>query len=150
MHGDDPRTFLEETHRFPELGRMVRFHPAVRHALARLGGRQIVFSNAPRSYVNSVLRHCGLDRSFDAVYSIEDSGYLGKPSVRSFQVLLRNHDLDPHRCALVDDVLSNVLAAKRLGLSTVWVTRQTRHAPGVDLRVPSILDLPRLAFRHAA
>jgi putative hydrolase of the HAD superfamily len=146
-HGTDPREFLRETHVFPELAGMVVHDNALRHALARLGGRKLVFSNAPRHYVAEVLRAIGLGRYFEAVYSIEDARYRGKPALHGFHMLLRKHDLDPHRCAFVDDILDNLRAAHRLGMSTVWVSRSSRRLPFVDLRVASVVDLPRLVFR---
>jgi putative hydrolase of the HAD superfamily len=146
-HGTDPREFLRETHVFPELAAMVVHENALRHALARLGGRKLVFSNAPRHYVAEVLRAIGLGRYFEAVYSIEDARYRGKPALHGFHMLLRKHDLDPHRCAFVDDILDNLRAAHRLGMSTVWVSRSSRRLPFVDLRVASVVDLPRLVFR---
>jgi putative hydrolase of the HAD superfamily len=62
-------------------------------------------------------------------------------------VLLRKHNLDPHRCALVDDILENLRTAHRLGMSTVWVSRSRRRVPFVDLRISSVVELPRLVFR---
>ena len=147
-HGTDPRRFLAETHVFPELAGMVVRENALKHALARLPGRKLVFSNAPRAYVEGVLRTLRLGRFFDAVYTIEDTGYRGKPSLHGFHVLLRNHDLDPHRCAFIDDMLENLRAAHRLGMSTVWVSATRRRVPYVDLRVRSITELPRLVFRY--
>jgi putative hydrolase of the HAD superfamily len=148
-YGDDPRRFLLETHQFPELAGMVEHENALRHALARLGGRKLIFSNAPRHYVEQVLRAIGVGRWFDAVYTIEDARYQGKPALRGFHVLLRNHDLDPHRCALIDDSLENLRAARRLGMSTVWVSPRARRVPYVDVRVASVLELPRRVFRLA-
>ncbi len=146
-HGTDPREFLRETHVFPELAGMVVHENTLRHALARLGGRKLVFSNAPRHYVAEVLRAMGLGRYFEAVYSIEDARYRGKPALHGFHMLLRKHHLDPHRCAFVDDIPDNLRAAHRLGMSTVWVSRSSRRLPFVDLRVASVIDLPRLVFR---
>ena len=142
-YGTDPRRFLAETHVFPELGDMVVHENALRHALARLGGRKLMFSNAPRHYVEQVLDALGVGRFFDAVYTIEDTGYRGKPALRGFHVLLRKHALDPHRCAFVDDVLDNLRTAHRLGMSTVWVTRARRRVPFVDVSVASVTELPR-------
>jgi putative hydrolase of the HAD superfamily len=142
-HGTDPRHFLAETHVFPELADMVVRENALKHALARLGGTRLVFSNAPRHYVEEVLRAIRLRRFFDAVYTIEDTGYRGKPHVWGFHRLLRAHDLDPHRCALIDDILDNLRAAHRLGMSTVWVSPVGRRAPYVDLRIASVTELPR-------
>ena len=145
-HGADPRHFLRETHVFPELADMVVRENALKHALARLGGTKLVFSNAPRHYVEEVLRAIGLGRYFDGVYTIEDARYRGKPALHGFHFLLRKHHLDPHRCAFVDDALENLRAAHRLGMATVWVSRERRRVPYVDLRVASVLELPRLVF----
>ena len=147
-HGEDPRRFLAETHVFPELAEMVVRENALRHALLRLAGTKLVFSNAPRAYVQGVLRTLGLARFFAAVYTIEDTGYRGKPALHGFHVLLRKHDLDPHRCVFVDDMLENLRAAHRLGMSTVWVSRARRRVSYVDLRVATITQLPRLVFRY--
>jgi putative hydrolase of the HAD superfamily len=146
-HGTDPRHFLAETHVFPELAGMVVRENALKHALARLAGTKLVFSNAPRHYVEEVLRALGVGRFFDAVYTIEDARFRGKPALHGFRRLLRNHDLAPHRCAFVDDVLENLRTAHRLGMSTVWVSESKRRAPFVDLRITSVVELPRLVFR---
>jgi putative hydrolase of the HAD superfamily len=146
-HGTHPRQFLAETHVFPELADLVVHENALKHALERLGGMKLVFSNAPRQYVHAVLRAIGLARYFDAVYSIEDARYRGKPALHGFHVLLRKHNLDPHRCAFVDDVLENLRTAHRLGMSTVWVSKAMRRVSFVDLRIASVVELPRLVFR---
>ena len=146
--GTDPRRFLAETHVFPELADIVVHENALKHALARLGGMKLVFSNAPRQYVHGVLRAIGLARYFDGVYAIEDARFRGKPALHGFHVLLRNHDLDAGRCAFVDDALENLRTAHRLGMSTVWVSRRKRRVPFVDLRVASVIELPRLVFRY--
>ena len=148
-HGEDPKKFIRETHQFPELDAMVVGENTLRHALARLPGRRLVFSNAPRHYVEEVLRSLGVRRFFDAVYTIESTRYKPKPAFQGFRVLLRAHDLDARRCALVDDMLENLRAAKRLGMATVWVSAEARRVPFVDLRVKSVTQLPRLVLRHA-
>ncbi len=148
-YGTDPREFLRATHQFPELADMVVHENALRHALARLPGRKIIYSNAPRHYVDEVVRRLGVARYFDAVYSIENTRYLGKPSLAAFRMLLRKHHLHPARCALVDDMLENLRTAKRLGMATVWVSREKKSVPYVDLRVSSVTQLPGLVFRYA-
>jgi len=142
-HGVHPRHFLAETHVFPELADLVIRENALQHALERLGGTKLVFSNAPRHYVGQVLKAIGLERYFDAVYAIEDARYRGKPALHGFHRLLRTHNLDPHRCAFVDDMLDNLRTAHRLGMSTVWVSAARRRVPYVDVRVASVTELPR-------
>jgi len=149
-HGVHPREFLAETHVFPELADMVEHENALKHALRLLGGTKLVFSNAPRHYVEQVLRAIGLDRYFDGVYSIEDARYRGKPALHGFHYLLRKHHLDPHRCAFIDDALENLRTAHRLGMSTVWVSSERRRVPYIDLRIGSVTELPRLVFRGSS
>ena len=142
-HGVHPRHFLAETHVFPELADLVVRENALKHALERLGGTKLVFSNAPRRYVGQVLQAIGLERYFDAVYAIEDARYRGKPALHGFHFLLRKHNLDPHRCAFVDDMLENLRTAHRLGLSTVWVSAVRKRVAYVDVRISSVTELPR-------
>jgi putative hydrolase of the HAD superfamily len=142
-HGIQPRHFLAETHVFPELADLVVRENALKHALERLGGTKIIFSNAPRHYVGQVLDAIGLGRYFDGVYAIEDARYRGKPALHGFHYLLRKHNLDPHRCAMVDDMLENLRTAHRLGMSTVWVSTLRRRVPYVDVRISSVTELPR-------
>lgn len=148
-HGTSPAEFLRATHQFPELADMVVHENAVRHALARLPGRKIIYSNAPRQYVDEVVRTLGVARYFDAVYSIENTRYRGKPSIAGFRMLLRKHHLAPRRCALVDDMLENLRTAKRLGMATVWVSREKKNVSYVDLRISSVTQLPGLVFRYS-
>ena len=142
-HGVHPRQFLAETHVFPELADQVVHENALKHALERLEGTKLVFSNAPRHYVWQVLKAIGLWRYFDGVYAIEDARYRGKPALHGFRYLLRKHNLDARRCAMVDDMLENLRTAHRLGMSTVWISDVRRNVPFVDVRISSVTELPR-------
>lgn len=142
-HDTDPRHFLWHTHQFPDLARMVVAHPALRHVLRRLPGRKIVFSNAPRHYAEAVLGVIGVRPQFDRVYSIEQMRFRPKPDIRAFLRLLREERLDPQRCVMVEDCLQNLRPARSLGMRTVWVNRVARCPAYVDLRIESVVDLPR-------
>ena len=39
------------------------------------------------------------------------------------------------------------MAAKRLGMRTVWVTGETRNPPCVDVKVRNVMELPRALHR---
>lgn len=148
-YGTDPRKFIRETHRFEDYASRVVHDNALRHALQRLPGRKLVFSNAPRHYVDGVLEAIGIRRFFSGIYTIEDTRYRPKPALHGFHVLLRAHKLDPHRCCFIDDALENLHSAKRLGLETVWISPGMPRPRYVDARISSVLELPRLAFRNA-
>jgi putative hydrolase of the HAD superfamily len=143
-HGTDPGHFLRETHALPDLSNMVVYERGLAAMLRRLPGRKLVLSNAPRHYASAVLQMMGVESHFDALHCIESTGYQPKPSLAAFQSLLRAHRLIATRCVMVEDSRQNLRPAKRLGMKTVWVTREA-HAPAyVDVKTASVLALPRL------
>ena len=146
-HGTDPEHFLRETHAFPDLSGMVVFERGLAAMLRRLPGRKLVLSNAPRAYALAVLQMMGVDSQFDAVHCIESAGYQPKPSLAAFRSLLRAHGLIASRCIMVEDSRENLRSAKRLGMKTVWITREPRAPAYVDVKIASVLALPRLLGR---
>jgi putative hydrolase of the HAD superfamily len=141
-HGTDPNHFLQETHQFPDLKRMVVFQKATLHALRQLPGKKILFSNAPRHYTDAILELTGLASCFSAIYSVENLRFRPKPMLAGFLALLRAEHLDPTRCIMVEDSLPNLVTAKKLGMKTVWVSAGLRHSPFVDVKIKSVLALP--------
>ena len=139
----DPAHFLRETHRFPDLERLIAFEKPVRHALQRLPGRKLLFTNAPLAYAETVLGLTGLDSLFAAVYSVESLNFQPKPMLAAYRNLLRVERLSPRRCIMVEDSLANLVTAKTLGMKTVWVSTGLRDSPSVDVKVRSVRELPR-------
>ena len=146
-HDVDPRHFLQETHRFPELRLMVLRHPLLRSVLIRLPGRKLVFSNSPVHYSLAVLGILRVADLFDDVFSIEHTGYRPKPDRRGFLRLLRKHRLRPGRCVMVEDSLANLKTAKRLGMRTVWVGPAAKAPAHVDVSIRHVAHLPRMLAR---
>jgi putative hydrolase of the HAD superfamily len=142
-HGTDPHHFLWQTHQFPELRRMVVADRAALAAIRRLPGRKILFSNAPVHYAEAVVALIGLRSWFDALYAIEHVRFAPKPSPLAFRRLLRAARVIPERAVMVEDTLANLRTAKRLGMKTVWVTREARSPSWVDVRVTSVGALRR-------
>jgi len=142
-HGTDPQHFLHHTHQFPNLEDIVLTERGLRAMLSRLPGRKIIFSNAPLHYTEAVLAIAGIRRCFDTVYTVERLRFQPKPAVSGFIHLLRNEGLDPRSCIMVEDTLPNLKTAKRLGMKTVWVSACTRQPPYADVRVASVIDLPK-------
>jgi len=146
-HAIDPHHFLRETHRFPDLARMVVFEKSLLHALRRLPGRKILFSNAPRAYTEAVIQLTGLNRCLDAIYTVESLKFRPKPMRQGFHALLRKEGLDARRCIMVEDSLANLVTAKKLGMKTVWVSTGSRQSPYVDVKLSSVRQLPQRCAR---
>lgn len=146
-HGVDPHHFLAQTHDFlPELPRMLVHEPALRHVLKRLPGRKIIFSNAPRAYVEAVIKLLGIRPLVDDVWTIERLRFTPKPHRAAFRRLLQHEHLDPRRCILVEDTAANLRAAKQLGMKTVLVSPTAQAPTYVDVLIKSVLELPRLGL----
>ncbi len=124
--------FLHDTHRLPGLEARVHGHPHDFDALARLPGRKVILTNAPRAYTDRVLGALGIGRLFDAVLSIEDMHMFGdlrpKPDARMLRRVAVRLGVAPSRCVLVEDTLVHQKAARRVGMATVWMQRWTRQA----------------------
>jgi putative hydrolase of the HAD superfamily len=146
-HGTDPRHFLWHTHQFADLARMVVFQRPLGTVLDKLPGRKIVFSNAPGHYTEAVLRILGIRRRFDAVWSIERLGFQPKPLPQAFRRLLGRERLRPADCIFVEDTPANLRAGKALGMKTVLISRLLRVPAFVDVRLESVIDLPRVIGR---
>ena len=142
-HGTDPRHFLQQTHAFDDLASMVVSERGLKQMLQRLSGRKIIFSNAPQQYTEAVLKLTGIRRYFAAVYPVERFRFQPKPATAGFLHLLHKERLDPHRCIMVEDSLPNLETAKRLGMKTVWVSAASRQPPYVDVKLASVVDLPK-------
>lgn len=142
-HGTDPRDFLWHTHQFPDLERMVVSEPQLSGVLRRLPGRKVVFSNAPAHYAEAVLRAMGVAQLFDDVFAIERMRFRPKPGRQPFLQLVRALRTTPERCVMVEDSAENLRTARQLGMKTVWISRLARNSAWVDLRLQSVIELPR-------
>ena len=138
-HDVSPAHFLHETHRFPGLERRVTGHRHDLAAIARLRGRRIVLTNAPRAYAMRVLGALGIVHLFEQVLSIEDMRMFGdwrpKPDRRMLRQVAVRLGVHPSRCVLVEDSLDNVLAARRVGMAPVWMQRFARRGAHAGPRV---------------
>lgn len=140
-HRVHPHHFLQTTHQLDDLHLLVRKLKMLRHTLQQLPGRKVVFTNAPMTYAKRVLKLLAIDDVFDQVFSVESSGFHPKPALRGFQHLLQTLNVRPGRCILVEDTLSALMTAKRLGMKTIWVSPKPQRPSYVDIRISSVLEL---------
>lgn len=146
-HATDPEHFLWHTHQFPELPQMVVSDPRLRHALKRLPGKKLVFSNAPQHYAQAVLQLLRIQDLIEDVFSIEQARYQPKPQLPGFLRLLGKHRLDPSRCVMVEDSTDNLQTAKRLRMKTVWVSDSSTLPGYVDVKIRDVMQLPNMVSR---
>lgn len=164
-HDVDPHDFLDRTHPFADLHRLVRRDPRLAHLLRRLPGRKIVLTNAPARYAAGVIAALGVRPLIESVISIEDMRFAGhlmpKPSRPMLRKLLARIRQPAARCVLVEDTVANLKAARHCGVRTVWVSgivgrvrpvwsRPRRGHAGIDRQVASVVQLARTPLARLA
>jgi putative hydrolase of the HAD superfamily len=143
-HGVEPRDFLEYVHDI-DMARLTA-DPRVVAALDLLPGRKFVFTNGDEAYARRVLDRLGLANAFDAVHDIHAMDYVPKPDPRAYAALCRRLDIAPERALFAEDMARNLIPAKQLGMTTVWVDNGSEQASHdadpafIDYRITDIGD----------
>jgi putative hydrolase of the HAD superfamily len=148
-HQISPEHFLRQTH--PDRAQLqawVQPNQMLARRLMRLQGRRVLLTNAPMHYARVVLKARGLTHCFEKIVSIEAMRFAGqlkpKPSISMLHKIIASLDALPRDCALIEDSVENLRAAKALRLKTYLVhgyrKPQSRKAsPYIDHRVESNL-----------
>jgi putative hydrolase of the HAD superfamily len=143
-HAVDPNDFLADVHAIP-LDR-VQYDARLAKTLARLPGRKFVFTNGDAPYARRVLEAIGVHGHFDDLHDIHASKLRPKPDPHGYRLLCERFGIDPARAVLVDDMAQNLVPAKALGMTTVWVdngSERGSHAYDealIDMRITDVAD----------
>jgi putative hydrolase of the HAD superfamily len=141
-HGVDPHDFLGDVHAI-SLDRIVP-DPRLARGLARLPGRKLIFTNGDAPYAQRVLDAIGIGSEFEGLHDIHAAELSPKPNRHGYQLLLDRFGIDPTRALMVEDMAQNLLPAKRLGMTTVWVDNGSErgnhgHHPGhIDYTIADV------------
>jgi putative hydrolase of the HAD superfamily len=119
LHGVSPHDFLDFVHDI-DLSVLVHNDNLI-EALRALPGRRIIFTNAPRAHATAALAAMGMADLFEAIASIEDSEFIGKPNLSAFSGFFEAHGVDPKTAAMFEDRPGNLLVPHQLGMKTVFV-----------------------------
>jgi putative hydrolase of the HAD superfamily len=130
LHGVDPHHFLAQVHDVDV--DVVPPHPELAGLIARLPGRKFVFTNADAPYAERVLARLGLSDSFDALHDIHALAYVPKPQAPAYASLCTTYDIDPPRAVFVEDLARNLVPAKAIGMTTVWIDNGSEQGPGAE------------------
>ena len=143
-HDVDPHHFLADVHDIP-LDR-VKADERLGAMLARLPGRRFVFTNGDAPYARRVLQAIGVHDHFDDLHDIHASSYRAKPDPHGYALLCERFGIDPAHALLADDMARNLVPAKELGMTTVWVDNGSERgddgydAAMIDYRITDVAD----------
>ena len=135
-HGVDPHHFLADVHAI-DLDRIVA-DPRLESGLGRLAGRKHLFTNGDAPYARRVLDRIGVAHHFGHLHDIHAAELRPKPDLHGYRLLVDKLAIDPARAVMVEDMAQNLVPAKSLGMTTVWVDNGSeRGNHGYD---PAVVD----------
>jgi len=129
-HGLDPVRYYDEM--TPMDLTQVDPHPELADALRRLPGRKVIYTNASAHHAEMVLDRLGMTDIFGGIYDIAAADYVPKPAIESYRILCEEHQIDPSRAVMIDDIARNLEPAATLGMTTVWMRTGAEWAQDVE------------------
>jgi putative hydrolase of the HAD superfamily len=140
IHGVNPDEYLAFVHDIP-LDRLLDEDQQLQEMLTGLPQRKVIFSNSDRAHAGRVLERLGVAQAFERIIDIRALGFVNKPDLEAYRRALVLLGTTAAECAIIDDLLRNLLPPRALGMRTVWV-HPGGNEPGADYHIRSILDLP--------
>ncbi|MDG4718940.1 MULTISPECIES: pyrimidine 5'-nucleotidase [Thalassospira] len=143
----DPADYLAKVHDI-DLS-VVSPAPDLAEALDNLPGRKLIFTNASRGHAERVMDRLGIADRFETIFDIVDADYIPKPQQHPYDRLLARDRVDPTRAVYFEDMAKNLLPAKDMGMTTVWVNTDVEWAqngsddPRIDHQTTNIVDFLR-------
>ena len=122
-HKVDPNGYLDFVHDVDM--DLLRPDADLRRQITSLPGRKIIFTNADAPYAERVLAARGLDNLFEDIFDIHRMQHVPKPAAASYDSLCAQLDINPARALFVEDSAHNLVPAKVLGMTTIWVNHGT-------------------------
>ncbi len=142
-HGVEPHGYLDFVHDV-DLGKL---EPCsrLRAYLLALPGRKLIFTNADLPYAERVLAARGLDDVFEDIFDIHRMEHLPKPDPASYRAFCDQLKVDPKRALFVEDSAHNLVPAKALGMTTIWVKHDgeadsSGHEDHIDLQIVDVTE----------
>jgi Predicted hydrolase (HAD superfamily) len=118
-YGVDPDHFLAEVHKLDYS--IVSSNEKLNIQLKKLIGKKIIYTNANLQHTLDVLERIGLTNFFDEIFDIKMANYIPKPEIKPYQQIIEKYDLNPNSSAMFDDIAKNLVPAKKVGFTSVWI-----------------------------
>jgi putative hydrolase of the HAD superfamily len=139
-HGIDADDYLRFVHAI-ELGDLLARDDRLAAMLRRIPLLKIAVTNGSAAHARGVLGCLGVRELFFRIYGLERLGFVPKPYVQAYHVLLADLHAQGRDCILVEDRAVNLRAARQLGMRTVYVADGGPPAADADVSIASVLEL---------
>jgi len=138
-HGAEPDAYLQYVHDIDlsDLGP----DQALATAIAKLPGRRFVFTNGCRDHAARILDRLEMTGLFDAVWDIRSMAFAPKPQAGAYTSVTEAAGVTCGQAAMFDDIARNLVPARALGMTTVWLKTDSpwgKQGPLMDVRESDI------------
>ena len=118
-HGVEPDYFLAEVHKLDYS--IVNSNKDLNNELHKLNGKKIIYTNANMQHTLDVLERIELSNFFDEIFDIKMANYVPKPDIKPYEEIIKKYDLNPSSSAMFDDIAKNLVPAKKVGFTSIWI-----------------------------
>ena len=118
-HGVEPDYFLAEVHKLDYS--IVNSNKDLNNELNKLSGKKIIYTNANMQHTLDVLERIELSNFFDEIFDIKMANYVPKPEITPYEEIIKKYDLNPNSSAMFDDIAKNLVPAKKVGFTSIWI-----------------------------
>ena len=123
-YGIDVNDYLQYVHGV-DLSKVIQADQNLRAELSALPQPKWIFTNASRQHANTVLALLGIADLFNGVIDVLDTDPWCKPQPEAFEIALKlAGSPEPTVTMFVDDLETNLDAARKLGLQTLRVSAE--------------------------
>jgi putative hydrolase of the HAD superfamily len=136
-HDVDPEDYLNFVHQI-SLDDYLSRDPELDDLLKDLPQDLWIFTNADRRHAEAVLKVLGIREHFNGIIDLLAMDFAVKPRPEAYQIAQKTAgETDPSRCILFDDLIPNLVGAKKQGFTTVLVGGNG-PVENVDFQLPTI------------
>ncbi len=118
-HAVEPEEFLSFVHDIDVS--VIAPDPHLRHGLAGLEGRRLVYTNGSRAHAERILNRLGVRDLIEDIFDIAAADHVPKPAPENLRRFVAAHAIVPERAVLVEDMARNLVPAAAAGMTTVWL-----------------------------
>lgn len=124
-HHIKPEDFTDYVHQL-DLS-PIKENPQLKACLNALHGKKYIFTNGAYQHAERVLDRLKIRECFSGIFSIREAGYVPKPAEQTYLKMMKTFGIQPYESIMFDDSPVNILAAKKVGMKTVWISSNTTN-----------------------
>jgi len=145
----DPERFIREVHP-TEVDQYVPENPALKPMLESISLPKAILTNSPSEHADRVLARLGIRDSFEHVFDIRFSGFMGKPVTDCYTRVCATINREPREVLFLDDLPQYLEAFRLLGGNVLLVGSGGNGAVPVFPGIREISELAAYRKKHSA